>query len=236
MNVSEWVEAGKPLNIILHGDCMDLMPLIPEMGREVLAVVDPPYGINIAEWDGDIPDKIYFDELIRVSENQIIFGGNYFNLKHTESWICWDKTYRFNRNIDLSEFEMIWTSFEHKAKFLRYTYCGNFYGYKNNVKAHYNKPQNIHICQKPIDVYRWILQNYAKPGQLILDTHSGSGSLACAAHLEGFDFIAIEKDFDYWKDSTARLKELRDQGRTNNKYHHRLFRGPHISIISFPDV
>ena len=197
-------------NKIILADNKDIMKDIPDKFFE-LAIVDPPYGIDIAFWDSAIPDENYFKELFRISQNQIIWGGNYFNLPHTESWICWDKTYKFNRNIEMSEFELAWNSFNKKAKFMRYTYCGNFYGWER-PKVDYKKPVNIHPTQKPIDIYRWLLQNYAKTGDKIIDTHSGSGSCAIACHLEKFDFLAIEKDEDYHKASVERLEILRSQG------------------------
>ena len=172
-----------------------------------LAIVDPPYGIDIAKWDAINmkPNKEYFNELFRVSKSQIIWGGNYFNLPHTEAWICWDKTHKFNRPLDIGEFEMVWTSFKHKAKFLRYTYCGNFYGWEK-PKTDYKKPKKIHITQKPIDVYRWLLQNYAKQGDKILDTHGGSGSIAIACDIEGFNLDICEIDKEYFEASKARFE------------------------------
>ena len=199
-------------NKITLGDCMDYMALMPDNYID-LAVVDPEYGIGanrekphngwkdcgIKEWDSKIPDKKYFDELFRVSKNQIIWGGNYFIefLYNTPCFLIWDKG---QRNFSLADGEMAWTSFKTSARFFNYS------------RASFIKERGIHPTQKPVALYRWILHNYAKPNDLILDTHSGSGSLACACHLEGFDFIAIEKDEDYHKDSVKRFNELRSQG------------------------
>ena len=134
------------IDLILD-DCMNVMSKYKDNHFD-LAIVDPPYGINIAEWDKkeDIPDKIYFKELFRISKNQIIFGGNYFILPHTESWICWDK--RFNDDMkggsltkcgikreNCSDFELIWTSFNHKAKMFRFTQIGNLVGFGKNIKV-----------------------------------------------------------------------------------------------------
>jgi len=211
-------------NKILLGDCMDLMAEMPDNYID-LAIVDCPYGTG---WDGgniitnpkrpcrdfrlnnpkykkkewDVkPDKKYFDELFKVSKNQIIWGGNYFIdfLESTPCFIFWDKRYE---NQKFADGELAWTSFKTGIK--KFTLSS-----KAETRGGLLR---IHPTQKPIALYRWILQNYVKPGQLILDTHSGSGSLACACHLEKFDFIAIEKDPDYHKSSTERFETLKSQG------------------------
>ena len=195
-------------NEIMLGDCMDLLAELPDKSID-LAIVDPPYGIGISsnpfrqkhekcDWDNAIPNKQYFDELMRVSKNQIIWGGNYFDLPPSQGFIIWDK--KQPQDFSSAMCEMAWMSFQKPAKIFR----------KHVVTA---EPNKIHPTQKPVTLYRWILQRYAKPGQLILDTHSGSGSLACACHIEKFDFIAIEKDPHYHALSVKRLEELRSQGR-----------------------
>jgi len=196
-------------NKIILADCMDIMKDIPDKYFE-LAIVDPPYGIGKrlsqgagklknsalqnmnSEWDV-LPDENYFKELNRISINQIIWGANYFILPPTRGIICWDKK-QFMPTF--SRWELAWTSFDRPAKM--FENIGN--------------EQRIHPTQKPIALYRWLLQNYAKPGDKIIDTHSGSGSLACACHLEKFEFLAIEKDADYYKASVERLDTLRSQG------------------------
>lgn len=177
-----------------------------------LAIVDPPYGIDIAKWDGlDMrPTQDYFTELFRVSRNQIIWGANYFNLPHNEAWICWDKTYKYNQKLQVAEFELAWSSFNHKSKFIRFTYCGNFYGWEK-PRANYKKPKNIHITQKPIEIYEWLLMNYAKEGDKILDTHLGSGSIAIACHNLGFDLTACELDKEYFEAAMKRINNHKAQ-------------------------
>jgi site-specific DNA-methyltransferase (adenine-specific) len=214
MNIQEWKQAGKPFNVILHGDCMDLMAELGENEID-LAVVDPPYGIGMdggnvgykgfnnlekKGWDKKPPDQSYFDELFRVSKNQIIWGGNYFGLPATRCFLIWDKGEGFE-NRTYAECELAWTSFnKNTRKFKRDPLAkGDYHG-------------KIHPTQKPVALYRWLLQNYAKAGQTIIDTHSGSGSLACACHLEKFNFVAIEKDYDYWFASVKRYEELKSQG------------------------
>ena len=195
------------LNKIIHADCMDIMKDIPDKFFD-LAIVDPPYGIGISsnpfrqkhekcDWDNAIPNKQYFDELMRVSKNQIIWGGNYFDLPPSQGFIIWDK--KQPQDFSSAMCEMAWMSFQKPAKIFR----------KHVVTA---EPNKIHPTQKPVALYRWLLQKYAKPGDKIIDTHSGSGSLACACHLENFDFLAIEKDPHYHALSVKRLEELRSQG------------------------
>lgn len=206
MNIQEWNEAGRPMNKILLGDCMDLMAELPDGWAEI-AIVDPPYGIGGGlkggrpfsvlggeKWDS-APDESYFKKLKSVSKNQIIWGGNYFNLGRTRGFIVWHKE---NDGRDFSECEFAWTSFEKPSRIFKKRFIG--------------KKESSHPTEKPIQLYRWLLQNYAKPGDKILDTHSGSGSLAIACFLEGFNFLAIEKDPDYHTASVNRLNEIMSQG------------------------
>jgi site-specific DNA-methyltransferase (adenine-specific) len=196
---------------LYNRDCLEAMREMEDNSFD-LAIVDPPYGIGIADWDTkkDIPTKEYFKELMRVSRNQIIWGANYFDLPHTQAWVCWDKTYKFKMNIPISEFELAWSSFEHKAAFCRFTYCGNFMGW-DNPRADYNKPPNIHPTQKPVALYIWLLEKYAKPGQTILDTHLGSGSIALACHDLGYDLTGFELDEDYFQAASKRLQDHQRQ-------------------------
>lgn len=206
---------NKYINQIIHADCMDIMAEMPDKCID-LAIIDPPYGnkdaININNgnshkanrnkyhnFDNIKPDKIYFNELYRISKNQIIWGGNYFGIRG--GYICWDK-----EGTCFGEAELAYCSIINSIRIYKYTWNGMI---QENMK---NKEIRIHPTQKPVALYRWLLMNYAKPNQLILDTHSGSGSCAIACHLEGFDFIAIEKDYDYWKASVDRFNEITSQG------------------------
>ena len=200
------------LNRIILSDCMDIMRDIPDKYFE-LAIVDPPYGINInmnmglkkgqikkhiqKKWDNSCPDDFYFDNLFRISKNQIIWGGNYFKLPPNYHFIFWDKL--TPHEMSFSDGEYAWTSFNRSS--VKFT--------MRNI----TNETKIHPTQKPIALYRWILRNYAKPGDKIIDTHSGSGSCAIACFLERFDFLAIEKDKDYYEASVKRLNEIRAQGR-----------------------
>jgi len=169
-----------------------------------LACVDPPYGIGInsmnmgsrktvtkdnRKWDDAIPDDAYFIELKRVSKEQIIWGGNYFKLPPTRCFLIWDKgEMMYNRSF--ADCEMAWTSFDKSARM-----------YKKNP----TDLRRIHPTQKPIKLYDWLLHNYAKPGQRILDTHLGSGSSAIAAHYFGVDFVGCELDEDYFNAAKTRF-------------------------------
>ena len=173
-----------------------------------LAIVDPPYGINLAEWDKETPKQEYFDEIRRVSVNQIIWGGNYFvdKLPITEAWICWHKKPFLKQQ---AHFELAWTSFEMKPKMIEYTYAGNCEGLKN-VRVDYTK-KSIHPAQKPENIYKLLLQDYAKEGFKIIDTHLGSGSIAIACHDYGFDLTACELDIDYYNSALKRITNHTNQ-------------------------
>jgi site-specific DNA-methyltransferase (adenine-specific) len=177
-----------------------------------LAIVDPPYGIDIAKWDSiDLkPKEEYFKELFRVSKNQIVFGGNYFNLPHSEGWICWDKTFKYNQKLNVGEFELAWSSLNIKHSFIRYTSCGNFQGFEN-PRADYTKKKSFHPTSKPVQLYEFMLMNYAKEGDKILDTHLGSGSIALACHNLGYDLTACELDKEYYEASLKRLNQHQSQ-------------------------
>jgi len=196
---------------LYNQDCMVAMEGFADNQFD-LAIVDPPYGINIAKWDGiDMkPNDYYFKELFRVSKTQIIFGGNYFNLPHSEGWICWDKTYKFPLKLKIGEFELAWTNMNIKHTFLRFTSCGNFQGFEN-PRARYDRKKSFHPTSKPIEVYEWLLMNYAKEGYKILDTHLGSGSIAIACHNLGYDLTGYEIDTEYYKAAIKRLKQHQSQ-------------------------
>jgi site-specific DNA-methyltransferase (adenine-specific) len=192
---------------LFNQNCMTAMKSMPDKAYD-LAIVDPPYGIGIAnnpfrqahdkkQWDGAIPGSEYFVELFRVSKNQIIWGGNYFNLPPSQGFIIWDKVQPQDFSSSMCEFA--WMSFQRPAKIFK----------KHVVSAEKNK---IHPTQKPVRLYEWLLKNYAKPGDRILDTHLGSGSSAIAADIMGFDFTGYEIDADYFKAAKERLERHQRQG------------------------
>ena len=181
-----------------------------------LAIVDPPYGIGMdggnvgykgfnnfekKDWDKEIPNAEYFTELFRVSKNQVIFGGNYFGLPPTRCYLVWDKGEGFY-NRTYAECELAWTSFDANTCKIKYDPLA-----KGDYKG------KIHPCQKPVTVYDWILQKYAKPNNLILDTHLGSGSSRIAANKGGFNFIGFEMDKEYYEKQEKRFKNFTAQQR-----------------------
>jgi site-specific DNA-methyltransferase (adenine-specific) len=200
------MEKSEPISLVTNEDCMELMSRYPDKYFE-LAIVDPPYGIGISKnpfrqkhskktWDDAIPQENYFNELFRVSKNQIIWGGNYFNLQPTQCFIIWDKIQP--ENFSSAMCEMAWTNFERPAKIIR----------KRVVNSEANK---IHPTQKPVKLYEWLLKNYASEGDKILDTYLGSGSSRIAADKMGFDFYACELDSEYFEAQEKRFKEYKSQ-------------------------
>ena len=176
-----------------------------------LAIVDPPYGIGMdgqkesksdsgriyrpaykqKKWDNKPPDQNYFNELFRISQNQIIWGGNYFNLPLSRGWVFW---YKKQNNLNMGDGELAWTSFDRVIR---------------QISIHRGvlwREGPIHPTQKPVALYKWLLQNYAKPGWKILDTHVGSGSSRIAAYDLGFDFVGCEMDPDYWQSQEDRFQ------------------------------
>jgi len=177
-----------------------------------LAIVDPPYGIEVKtrvfddgkKWDNEIPTKQYFKQLFRVSKNQIIWGGNYFldYLNPTPCFLIWDKKMTDKHLMSMSEFA--WTSFRTKNLIFRQPPVGD--------RGFYNiDGTRIHPTQKSIKLYEWQLMNYAKEGDKILDTHRGSASLDIACHNLGFDLVTCEIDTDYFNDGNKRLKQHQQQ-------------------------
>jgi site-specific DNA-methyltransferase (adenine-specific) len=207
---------------VTNEDCMALMARYPDKYFD-LAVVDPPYGINFAkthtgngwivreskDWDKEIPNEQYFNELRRVSKNQIIWGGNYFAnlLPNSQCWLIWDKV---QRNFSLADGEMAWTSFDKSLKIFTYA-RGNESGFAPKLKGTERAGLNIHPTQKPIALYDWIFQNYAKPTDKILDTHLGSGSSRIAAHKNKLDFTACELDAEYFEAQERRFADYISQ-------------------------
>ena len=198
----------KPTDILgniklYNADCIEVMKTFKDK-QFSLAIVDPPYGINIETsgtyfkklgkakgWDNEIPTPEYFAELKRVSQNQIVWGGNYF-LEHLGSAKCfliWDKM--IGEGMSFADGELAWTSFKKPTR----------------IKKLLSRSENgkIHPTQKPVQLYKWLLQNYAKEGDTILDTHFGSLSIGIACHDMKFNLTAIEMDADYYEQAKQRL-------------------------------
>jgi site-specific DNA-methyltransferase (adenine-specific) len=194
-------------------DCMEAMAQMPDKAFD-LAIVDPPYGIGMdggnvgykgfntfkkKEWDNEVPSKEYFIELFRVSTNQIIWGGNYFDLPPTRCVLVWDKGEGF-KNRSYAEFELAWTCFDQNARI-----------FKHDPLAKRDYKGKLHPTQKPIKLYEWLLKNYAKEGWTILDTHLGSGSSRIAADKMGFDFVGYELDTEYFEAQEKRFAQYKSQ-------------------------
>jgi site-specific DNA-methyltransferase (adenine-specific) len=213
--------SDKPSIELLHGDCMDYMATLPDNAFE-LAIVDPPYGIGMDNqkvrtkpsrpntylrkgesqysgggWDDERPNAEYFEQLFRISKNQIIWGANYLCefLPSGYGWIFWHKHMGENK---FSAGEFAFQSMQIKSAMFSHP----------SMRVQNTR---IHPTQKPVALYRWLLHNYAKQGDRILDTHLGSGSSAIACHGMGFDMVGIELDADYYTASVKRFKEQTSQ-------------------------
>ena len=195
---------------MMNGDCMEYMASLPDNAYD-LAIVDPPYGIGVTgecmggrqtikpdkskDWDSSAPTKEYFSELFRVSSNQIIWGGNYFEIPPSRYFTIWDKGETMYGR-DFAEAEYAWVR----------------KGGTRIFKLSPNQVSRIHPTQKPVALYKWLLKNYAKPGDKILDTHGGSGSICIACHDMGFDLDWMELDEDYYNAAMKRFNAHTAQG------------------------
>ena len=215
-------QISSPFLDLRRMDCMELMAQYPDKHFE-LAIVDPPYGIGVdknqisrsstkprldgkaraqhgfkaykeTSWDESTPGKEYFSELFRVSKNQIVWGANYFTnfLPASMGWIFWDK----GQDLDMSDGELAFSSFQRALRRI----------VMNRCKISENGG-NIHPTQKPVALYNWLLENYANPGDKILDTHMGSGSIAIACHYRQHHLTACELDEDYFRDACKRIEK-----------------------------
>ena len=207
----------------LHNcDCMKLLKATPDKFYD-LAIVDPPYGINVAksgkvgggklakvsdygakEWDAYSPDSEYFIEMQRVSKNQIVWGANHFMEKINKGspcWIVWDK----DNSGNFADCELAFTSFKTASRLFKYTWSGMLQG---DMK---NKELRIHPTQKPVKLYEWLLTNYAKEGDKILDTHGGSMSSVIACLNLGYEITCSELDVDYFNAGIKRVEQSQKQ-------------------------
>lgn len=201
---------------LIHGDCMEME------GKYDLAIVDCEYGINQGGHtngtrsklavsksykpfdDSKAPNKEYFTTLSKISDNQIIWGANHFINKipfNSSCWIVWDKK---NGQNDFADCELAWTNFDTAVRIFRFQWQGMIQGYGGNKS---NNEVRIHPTQKPVALYKWLLKNYAKQGDTILDTHGGSMSIAIACYDMGFSLDLYEIDKDYYNDGVKRFEE-----------------------------
>jgi len=212
---------GAVPSVVYNEDCVEALKRFSDNHFD-LAIVDPPYGIDITkqfenankagtksmfkqtkgivkkDWDAKIPTAEYFDELKRVSKNQIIWGGNYFldYLGNTKCMLIWDK---MNGGNNMADAELAWTSFDKAVRMFRMHHFSSGYEAK------------IHLTQKPTKLYEWILSKFAEQGDLILDTHLGSGSSRIAAYKGGFNFVGFEIDQEYYEKQEKRFNDFKSQ-------------------------
>ena len=209
-------------NKIINADCLDILKQLPDKCID-LVLTDPPYGIdyggqlkgcgdgkggsnkngwkswNAPEWDKERPKKEVFEQMLRVSKNQIIWGGNYFAdyLPPSQGWLVWNKG---QRNFSLADGELAWTSFDKALRIFDYS------------RGQALKDGKIHPTEKPLSLMKWCLEKGTNEGDIVLDCFSGSGTTALAARLLKRRFICIEKDEEYWRASVERLEEAKRQG------------------------
>lgn len=223
-----------PISEVFNMDCMEGMAQYPDKYFE-LAIVDPPYGIGfdkenttmsagirkdgskrkmkswsnptakgyqVKDWDKSIPQKEYFDQLKRISKNYIIWGANYMTnfLQPHGGWIVWEKG--VPDGMSLSKCELAYNSCLNSVNIVKILWAG----YKK-----VDQENRFHPTQKPVKLYKWLLTNYAKPGDKILDTHLGSGSSRIAAYDMGFDFVGYELDKDYYLAQEKRFNDFKQQ-------------------------
>jgi site-specific DNA-methyltransferase (adenine-specific) len=200
-------------SIVFNSDCVEGMKQFPDKYFD-LAVVDPPYGIGaenqagpkehgwtqwaVKSWDTETPKIDYFNELFRVSKNQIVWGGNYMTqfLRPSKCWLIWDKG---QRDFSLADGEMAWTSFDKAMRI-------------NTIpRAIANQEDKLHPTQKPVKLYDWIYSKFAEEGMKVLDTHLGSGSNRIAAHKYKMDFTAFEIDKEYFDKQEQRYRDFISQ-------------------------
>ena len=212
----------KYINQIINADCLDILKELPDKCID-LVLTDPPYGIGEArgknksrgnkaiakdygnkDWDNSIPEKEIFNEILRVSKHQIIFGGNYFveYLHNSPCWLVWDKNNGAN---DFADCELAWTNFKSAVRKYLWTWNGML---QHDMK---NKDVRIHPTQKPLKLFEMIINDYSNENDLILDCFSGSGTTAIACHNLKRSFICIERDTDYYNASVERLKDAQSQ-------------------------
>ena len=211
-----------PNSLVYLEDCIEGMKRYADNHFD-LAIVDPPYGINMdgghiggsvlakttaytkKDWDKEAPNEEYFKELFRVSKNQIVWGANHFISRMPYDSSCWLVWNKLNGDNNFADCELAWASFKTSVRKFDFRWAGML---QQNMK---DKEIRIHPTQKPAALYEWILANYAKPNDLILDTHLGSGSSRIAAYKGGFDFVGFEIDQEYFNAQDKRFNDFKLQ-------------------------
>ena len=219
-NFANTVLPAVPSSEVYFEDCITALKRFNDNHFD-LAIVDPPYGIGVSsqdntkrgklgshyekkEWDKEPPSNEYFEQLFRISKNQVIWGANHFIErinKNSSCWLVWNKKTVGNT----ADCELAWTSFKTAVRRFDFMWEGFW---QENMK---DKEKRIHPTQKPVALYDWILHNYAKEGDLILDTHLGSGSSRIAAYKGGFNFVGFEIDQEYYEKQEKRFNDFKSQ-------------------------
>jgi len=221
------------LNKIYNIDCLKFMKSLPDNYFD-LVLTDPPYGINIGkmlnlkkgsqkkgkwytkdysnhnlDWDQKVLHKKYFDEIIRISKNQIVFGGEHLciNLPRSRCWIVWDKRVEDKYTNDFADCELAWTSFDKPTKIFRYMWNGFLQGFPGQVGNTKHKEKRVHPTQKPVALGRWLLKKFAKKDDKVFDPFAGSGSFLVACKQLGYNFVGCEINKDYVEIARKRLKQ-----------------------------
>ena len=219
---------GAVPSVVYNENCVEGMKRFSDKYFD-LAIVDPPYGIGAGkksfqsgtrksyshtdkDWDASTPTDEYWNELFRVSKNQIVWGANYYanKLPISRGWVYWHKMVLTD---NYSQGELAWTSLDCVMKFVEYKYQGNYLGFRNSITTQSSTKEEvrIHPTQKPIALYEWLLKEFAQEGNLILDTHLGSGSSRIACQKNGFNLTGFEIDEDYYKAQEKRFKDFVSQ-------------------------
>lgn len=213
----------KYINKVIQGDCIDVMKELPDKCVD-LVLTDPPYGIGAVtykrmksrsqlaeagnydkfDWNDKIPEKVYFDEMIRISKNQIIWGGNYFveYLFNGPCWLVWDKD---NGKNDFADCELAWTSFKTAVRIYKYRWQGMLQGNMKNKEKHY------HPTQKPLPLIEWCLDKYSKEGDVIFDGFSGSGTTGVGCVKMNRKFILADRELAYCEIARQRIEQEKNQ-------------------------
>jgi len=193
------------INKIYQGDCLELMKQIEDKSVDWV-ITDAPYGITKAEWD-KVPSKEYFDEIFRISKNQILFGGHFMNLPTKDGWIIWNKL-PFLKNGNQAE--LIWTSFLKKNIIIDFRFAGNCVGTK---KPNYKREKVFFTSEKPVEFIELLLQRFTKEGDLILDCFAGSGNILVSCKRLNRKYIGIELLKEHFDIAEKRLSKLNSEGK-----------------------
>ena len=200
------------INQVICGDCLELMKMMPDKCVD-LVLTDPPYGITNAKWD-KLPSREYFDEIFRISKEQLFFGGQFFDLPKKEGWLIWYyKPYWMNKQFTrnkkgLNEANLIWISLPIKTKVVEYHISGNIEGFRGEkLKPNYKKTKQLFTSEKPVRLVKYLIETYFENTDTIFDPFLGSGTTCVAAKQLGRCYIGIEIELKYCEIARQRLRQ-----------------------------